>query len=58
MTLTHPPTREQAPAKTTLFCPTCGHESPLDGDWIGDDRSARHRLLCPRCGDCVVDRPA
>lgn len=53
MTLTHPPTREQTPAKTTLFCPTCGHESPLDGDWDGDD----HRLLCPSCGDCVVDRP-
>jgi len=55
MTLEH--RTEQHPAKTRLFCPTCGHESPLDGDWIGDDRTARRRLLCTRCGDCVADRP-
>ena len=48
---------EQRRAKTRLFCPTCDHESPIDGDWIGDDRTARRRLLCPRCGDCVVDQP-
>jgi len=47
---------EQRPAKTRLFCPTCDYESPIDGDWIGDDRTPRCRLLCPRCGDCVVDR--
>ena len=49
--------RDQRPAKTRLFCPTCDHESPLDGDWLGDDRTARRRLRCPRCGDCVVDQP-
>jgi len=38
--------------KTRLFCPTCDHESPFDGDWLGDGP----RLHCPRCGDCVVDR--
>ncbi|MDS0261290.1 hydrogenase maturation nickel metallochaperone HypA [Haloarcula sp. S1CR25-12] len=57
MTLKHPPTSEQRPAKARLFCPTCDHESPLDGDWIGDDTTPRRRLLCPRCGDCVVDQP-
>lgn len=46
--------REQRPVKTRLFCPTCDHESPLDGDWLGDGRT---RLLCPRCGGCVVDQP-
>ncbi|WP_262177227.1 hydrogenase maturation nickel metallochaperone HypA [Haloarcula laminariae] len=55
MTLEH--RTEQRPAKTRLFCPACGHESPLDGDWIGDDRTARRRLLCPSCGDPVVDQP-
>jgi hypothetical protein len=43
--------------KTGLFCPTCDHESPLDGDWIADDSVRRERLLCPRCGDVVVDQP-
>lgn len=55
MTLEHG--REQRLAKTRLFCPTCDYESPIDGDWVGDDRTNRHRLLCPRCGDCVVDQP-
>jgi len=56
MSLTQPPTRERRPAKTRLFCPSCSHESPMDGDWLGDE-SPRYRLLCPHCGDCVVDRP-
>ena len=49
--------REQRPAKTRLFCQNCDHESPVDGDWISDDRTTRRRLRCPRCGDCVVDQP-
>ncbi|MBX0288426.1 hypothetical protein EGH22_19015 [Halomicroarcula sp. F28] len=49
--------RKLRPAKTRLFCSTCDHESPLGGDWIGDDRVDRRRLLCPRCGNCVVDQP-
>lgn len=35
-------------SKSVLFCPSCGHESPLNGDWIleNDDDGA---CLCPEC---------
>jgi len=40
--------------KAVLFCPDCGHASPVDGDWtvraVGDHRRTR----CPECR-CVVD---
>ncbi|MFC6977089.1 hypothetical protein ACFQL1_23975 [Halomicroarcula sp. GCM10025709] len=49
---------EQQFSKTTLFCPTCEHASPIEGDWIMDDAVHRERLLCPRCGDVVVDQPS
>jgi len=43
-------------AKTELFCQTCAHASPIDGDWIAADSTVRHRLVCPRCGETVVSR--
>ena len=59
MTLQYSATNESVcrRAKTILFCPSCDHESSVDGDWIEDDSTARHRLLCPRCGDIVIDQP-
>jgi len=48
---------DQQFAKTVLFCPTCEHASPIDGDWIRDDSVQRDRLLCPRCGTDIVDQP-
>ena len=42
--------------KTELFCQSCGHASPIDGDWNADDAAVRHRLRCPRCDRVVVDR--
>jgi endogenous inhibitor of DNA gyrase (YacG/DUF329 family) len=50
--------------KTTLICPTCGHESPAgtDGDWAiteaaNDDgvRCVTHE--CPECWTSVVVQP-
>lgn len=46
---------EQQFSKSTLFCPTCEHASPIDGDWIMDDAVARERLCCPSCGEIVAD---
>jgi uncharacterized protein YbaR (Trm112 family) len=43
--------------KTELFCQSCGHASPIDGDWVADDSTPRYRLCCPRCDGVVVDRP-
>ncbi|WP_276271704.1 hypothetical protein [Haloarcula litorea] len=52
---------ERAPrargSKAALFCPGCSRESPVDGDWIADDGTARQRLLCPACGAVVIDQP-
>ncbi len=33
-------------SKSVLFCPRCGHESPLNGDWVLDDDGA---CACPEC---------
>jgi len=45
--------------KSVLFCPDCGHESLLDGDWVAtDDRAARVRhIRCPVCETVVTNRP-
>jgi transcription elongation factor Elf1 len=39
-----PPTRR---AKSVLFCPTCGHESPVNGDWVRDGDAGTS--VCPNC---------
>jgi len=44
--------------KSVLFCPDCGHESPIDGDWqvqTGEDRCV---YGCPACDAVVTERPA
>ena len=36
--------------KAVLFCPNCGHESAVDGDWqqvLGEETVL---LRCPECG--------
>jgi predicted RNA-binding Zn-ribbon protein involved in translation (DUF1610 family) len=48
-------------SKAVLFCPDCGHDSPVDGDWIvrtrgeGDDERAVY--ACPDCGTVIQTRP-
>jgi|AntDeeMinimDraft_4_1070355.scaffolds.fasta_scaffold00038_71 transposase len=43
--------------KSTLFCPCCGHESPVDGDWVVFDAMERTRYVCPRCEGTITSRP-
>lgn len=46
-----------APAsKGTLFCVSCPHRAPFDGDWtvVRTDDSAHY--LCPECGTEVLTR--
>lgn len=46
--------------KAVLFCASCGHESPVDGDWTVAERetgTTRCVLKCPDCEHVVVDRP-
>lgn len=44
--------------KATLFCPDCGHESVVDGDWVVRDEGSRRRYVCPACGATVERRAA
>ena len=52
--------RNDAPPrrKATLFCPSCDHESPVDGDWRLRSRGERTEYLCPDCDATITERPA
>ncbi|PSQ66962.1 MAG: hypothetical protein BRD24_01830 [Halobacteriales archaeon SW_9_67_24] len=57
-----PPPDDATPRKATLYCPDCGHESAIDGDWrvehtTVDDRD-RAVYSCPVCGTVITRRPA
>ena len=43
--------------KTTLFCPRCGHESPVDGDWVLTLRPETVEIHCPDCRTLLTTRP-
>lgn len=45
--------------KATLFCPDCGHESPVDGDWDYRTRTAPavEEVRCPTCRTRISERP-
>jgi hypothetical protein len=49
----------QARRKATLFCPECGHENPVDGDWDYRRRTARaiETVRCPTCRTQICERP-
>jgi transcription elongation factor Elf1 len=50
--------RTEPRSKTTLFCPECGHESDVAGDWIvrdGDAAGGRTHT-CPECGTAIEGR--
>ncbi|NLV07022.1 hypothetical protein [Haloarcula rubripromontorii] len=46
------------PAKATLFCPDCGHQSRYDGDWIVVERAAGTHYRCPECHAQIATRPS
>ncbi|WP_439028330.1 hypothetical protein [Haloarchaeobius sp. DT45] len=43
--------------KSTLFCPGCDHESPVDGDWVLEERTRGTAYECPDCGVTLTVRP-
>jgi DNA-directed RNA polymerase subunit RPC12/RpoP len=46
------------PAKRTLFCGRCGHESPAtDGDWDYRSTTDGTGIHCPDCGAVLTVRP-
>jgi len=42
--------------KNLLFCPDCGHESPVGGDWVVRPSETRDVYACPECGAAVTAR--
>ena len=58
--------------KSTLFCPRCGHEAPVDGDWVevftsegvavdcdGNETLQDNggiEVHCPVCNQCLTTR--
>jgi len=43
--------------KSVLFCPACGHEDRLDGDWPVYPRLDGDVYRCPTCHETVTVRP-
>jgi predicted RNA-binding Zn-ribbon protein involved in translation (DUF1610 family) len=50
------PSRRHEP-KALLFCPRCGHESPVDGDWELTLRPVVVDVHCPDCRELLTRRP-
>jgi predicted RNA-binding Zn-ribbon protein involved in translation (DUF1610 family) len=42
--------------KAVLFCPDCGHESSVAGDWNVRNVTDSRVYECPRCGTTVTNR--
>lgn len=53
-----PQSTSNAPAKSTLFCGQCGHESPaIDGDWDYRSTTDGTGVHCPDCSAVLTVRP-
>ncbi|WP_435361491.1 hypothetical protein [Haloarchaeobius sp. DFWS5] len=54
--VTDSPARDGRRRKATLFCPTCDHDSPPDGDWVLDRRETGTAYDCPDCETTITVR--
>ena len=50
---------DRRPSRTaTLHCPSCTHESPVNGGWILHVRTDTLEYECPNCGATIDSRRA
>jgi DNA-directed RNA polymerase subunit RPC12/RpoP len=42
--------------KSVLFCPSCDHASPVDGDWVVRERTTGLEYRCPDCDARITER--
>jgi predicted RNA-binding Zn-ribbon protein involved in translation (DUF1610 family) len=49
--------KEMSRRKSLLFCQDCGHESPVDGDWVVQPEGDHCRYVCPTCQHVLTARP-
>jgi len=54
-TATAPPPESRQ--KASLFCPSCGHESPVGGDWELEETEDGQAYRCPWCHTVISSRP-
>ncbi|WP_312907016.1 hypothetical protein [Natronosalvus caseinilyticus] len=52
-----PPDRS-TPRKSMLICFACGHESPLEANWIRRVHDDTTDIECPACGTTITSRPS
>lgn len=51
------PSSERLPTdKPTLYCPVCGHESCINGDWTISVLADSTTYSCPDCGKTIDSR--
>lgn len=43
--------------KAVFFCPNCGREEPVDGDWIILHVSNGDTYVCPACLTVILVQP-
>jgi len=55
-TATEPPPDSRQ--KAMLFCPSCGHENPVNGDWDIEQTDDGRDYRCPWCHTVISNRPA
>ena len=46
----------QPPDKVMLYCPECGHESRINGDWLIHVLADSLVYECPTCGAVIDSR--
>ena len=49
---------DSPPRKATLYCPECGHESLINGDWRVHVHGDCADYDCPECGMTITSRPS
>ena len=57
MTVSRESSNRDVPAKTTLFCPDCDHQSRVDGDWHVVTKARTVHYICPDCETEIAVRP-
>jgi uncharacterized protein YlaI len=57
MTVPRERSDRDVPAKTTLFCPDCHHQSRMDGDWRVVEETGTAHYICPDCETEIAVRP-
>ncbi|WP_247004928.1 phage terminase large subunit family protein [Halosolutus gelatinilyticus] len=48
---------QPARRKSLLFCLECDHRSPIDGDWLREERGESVAYVCPACETTISERP-